>query len=407
MKTALRENIDWVGYVDWNERDFHSFVAERGITYNAYLVRDEKTALIDAVKEPFAADLIRNVSALTDPSKIDYVVCNHAEPDHAGALGHVIKAAPKATLLCTEKCAGILAAHMDTSGWKIQTVAEGETVSLGKRTLQFIETPMVHWPESMFTYIPEEKLLFSMDAFGQHYATSARFDDEVPLCTAMEELKSYYANIIMPFGRNVARVMDKIRELETEIIAPAHGIIWRKYIAGVLEAYDHWAAFRARPKVLILYDTMWKSTDEMARAILEGASQPGIEARLIHVRRNSLTDIATEVLDAAVIAFGSPTINRGMMPAAAAVLTYLAGLKPAKKAAMAFGTYGWSKGGPEAVEEGLKAVKWEILRDPLRSQYRPTAELLNECREAGMMLAEKAKEFGSDRRAAVRTCVDP
>ena len=393
MNTTLREGIDWVGYVDWTVRDFHGYTAERGTTYNAYLIRNEKTALIDTVKAPYGQHLLQNISALTPLRSIDYVVCNHAEPDHAGALPEIMAAMPNATLVCDQKCETALSRHFDTSGWKVEIVRTGDTVSLGNRTLHFIETPMVHGPESMFTYIPEERLLFSMDAFGQHYASSQRFDDEVSLETVLQEAKSYYANIIMPYGKQTTKVLQQMEAFGIEMVAPSHGLIWRSHVQEVLKAYRGWAAFRLKPKVLIIYDTMWESTGEMARAILEGAALPGVEVQLIHIRSSNLSRIAAESLDAATVAFGSSTLNAGMMPMVAAVLTYLKGLRPAGKAGLAFGSYGWGRGGPEAVDEYMKTMKWEILRNPLKAQYRPTAEILDECREVGKLLAVKAKEL--------------
>jgi len=407
MDTKLREDIHWVGCVDWNVRDFHSFDTQRGATYNAYLVGDEKTALIDTVKEPFADDLLRNVAARTELSRVDYVVCNHAEPDHSGALPRVMRALPRATLLCNKKCRAALSEHYDVSSWKIDLVAEGDTVSLGRRTLRFVETPMVHWPESMFTYVPEEKLLFSMDAFGQHYATSKRFDDQVSLCTVMEEAKTYYANIVMPFGKPVAACLEKAAALEIEMIAPSHGVIWRAHVPEILQAYRNWCAGRPRPKVVVIYDSMWGSTAAMARAVLEGASLPGVESVLIHIRSSTLTRIATEVLDAAAVALGSSTLNRGMMPMAAAVLTYLEGLRPVGKIGFAFGSYGWGRGGPEAVDVRLRELSWEMTREPIKAKYRPTPEVLDKCRAAGRMLAEKAAEIAADRVPGTRICVDP
>jgi len=395
MNTKLRDYIDWVGYVDWTLRDFHSYNIERGATYNAYLIRDEKTALIDTVKASYADNLLRNVSALTELSNVNYVICNHAEPDHSGGLPRVMDVIHDATLVCDKKCVDALSKHYDTSGWKIQIVASGDTISIGKRTLQFIETPMVHWPESMFTYIPEENLLFSMDAFGQHYTSSQRFDDEVPLCTVMEEAKTYYANIVMPYGKRVAALLEQVADFSIEMIAPSHGIIWRSHIPKIIEAYKNWSVCRPEPKVLVIYDTMWDSTGEMARAILEGASLPGVEAVLIHVRRSNLTRIATEVLDTAAVAFGSSTLNQGIMPMMGAVLTYLKGLRPTGKAGFAFGSYGWSKGGPQAVDEWLKAMKWDILREPINAQYKPTPEVLEECRAAGKLLVEKAIQISN------------
>ena len=408
MNTTLRKNIDWVGYVDWTIRDFHSYETARGATYNSYLVRDEKTALIDTVKAPFADRLLRNVSALTDLSDIDYVVCNHAEPDHAGGLPRVMKALPGATLVCNKKCVAALSrhfdtAHFDTSAWRIRVVTSGDTLPLGQRTLQFIDTPMVHWPESMFPFIPEEKLLFSMDAFGQHYATSGRFDDEVPLCTLMEEAKAYYATIVTPYGKQVAGVLEQAATLDIEMIAPAHGVIWRSQIAKIVEAYKDWSVCRPKAKVLVIYDTMWDSTGQMARAIHQGASLAGVEAVLIHIRRSNLTTIATEVLDSATVAFGSATLNRGMMPMAGAVLTYLKGLRPVGKAGFAFGSYGWGKGGPEAVGDCLENMGWQVLREPLKAQYRPMPKVLDECREAGKALAQKALEMAPNREDRQRS----
>jgi flavorubredoxin len=407
MNTTLREGIDWVGFVDWTVRDFHGYHTERGTTYNAYLVRDEKTALIDTVKAPYADRLLHNISGLVEPAAVDYVICNHAEPDHAGALPKVMAALPNAALVCNRKCQTVLSQYYDTSGWTVRLVADGERLSLGRRTLHFVETPMVHWPESMFTYVPEEKLLFSMDAFGQHLATSQRFDDQVPLCTIMSEAKAYYANIVMPYGRAVVPCLEKAAALEIETIAPSHGVIWRSRIAEILRAYRNWSVYRPKPKVLVIYDSMWESTAAMAGEILQGASLPGVQTELIHVRRSNLTRIAAEMIDTAAVAFGSSTLNRGMMPAAAAVLSYLGGLRPAGKAGFAFGSYGWSPGGPKAVDDALRAMKWEILREPLRAQYRPTPEILDQCAAAGKMLAEKAQQMAAGRSVAERVCVDP
>jgi len=305
----------------------------------------------------------------------------------------VMEAMPRATLVCNRKCEAALSKHYDTSSWKVRTVAEGDAIALGKRTLRFIETPMVHWPESMFTYVPQQKLLFSMDAFGQHYAASKRFDDEVSPSTLIEEAKAYYANIVMPYGRAVATCLEKVAPLGVEMIAPAHGLIWRSRVAEILSAYRAWSAGRPACKVVVIYDTMWESTARMAEAILEGASQPGVKTSLIHVRRSTLARIATTVLDAAGMAFGSSTLNREMMPMAAAVLTYLKGLGPAGKFAVAFGSYGWGRGGAEAVHRQLEAMQCELLGEPIRSQYRPTAEVLGQCRAAGRQLAEKAREM--------------
>lgn len=396
MDTQLRNNINWVGYVDWTVRDFHSYETVRGATYNAYLVQDSKTALIDTVKHLYADRLFENITAKTELEKIDYIIVNHGEPDHSSSLPQVVAACPNATVVCSKKCQQSLSLHYNTEGWKMKIVATGESISLGEKTLTFLETPMVHWPDSMMTYIPEEKLLFSMDGFGQHFASLHRFDDEVDMTEVMEEAKTYYANIVMPYGKQVTKTLDAAANLEIEMVAPAHGIIWRSHFPLILEAYKDWAVCRAAPKVVVIYDTMWESTAKMAQAMVDGIGEvEGIQAKLIAIRSSNLTEIATEIFDAAAVAFGSSTLNQGMMPMAGAVLTYLKGLRPVGKAGFAFGSYGWGKGGPEAIHEALADLKWEVLRDPLKSQFRPTPATLAECREAGVMLAEKAKAMTS------------
>lgn len=394
MNTVLREGINWVGFVDWTVRDFHSYETRRGATYNAYLVQDEKTALIDTVKYLYADQLIANIEKHTPLDRIDYIVVNHGEPDHSSSLPTMVEKCPNATIVCDKKCVQSLSMHYDTTGWNFQVVSTGESISLGKRTLTFVETPMVHWPDSMVTYLPEEKILFSMDGFGQHYASHNRFDDEVCLTEVMEEAKIYYANIVMPYGKQVAKTLEAASNLEIEMIAPAHGVIWRSHIAEIVGAYQDWCVCKAAPKVVVVYDTMWESTAKMANAMIDGVREvDGVDSKLIFIRSSNLTQMVTEIFDAATVAFGSSTLNQQMMPMAGALLTYLKGLRPVGKAGFAFGSYGWGKGGPEAVDEELKAMKWDVLRDPLKSQFRPTPEVLEECRAAGKMLAEKALEI--------------
>ncbi len=394
MNTQLKPGIDWVGYLDWNIRDFHSYDTQRGATYNAYLIRDEKTALIDTVKAPYAEFLLRNVREKTSLDKIDYVVCNHSELDHAGALPEVLRHLPNATLLCNAKCKEVLGTFFDISNWKIQVVAPGENVSLGSRSLAFVNTPMVHWPESMFTYIPEEKLLFSMDAFGQHLATTARFDDEWSLEHVLWEAKTYYANIVTPYGRQVIKTLETAATLPIEMIAPAHGLIWRKHLGNILASYGDWAAGRYHKKMLILFDTMWESTQIMAEEILRAAQEvsPDVDVHLMHVRKTSLTRIATEMLDAATVAIGTSTLNMQMMPQIAATITYLKGLKFREKSTFAFGSSGWGVGGPEQVHKSFEELKWSVIADPIRAKNRPTDDDLQRCRDAAKKLATIAAQ---------------
>ena len=392
MYARLAEGINWVGAVDWNIRDFHGYSTGRGSTYNAYLVQgQEKIALVDAVKRNFLDTLHANVSALVEPEKIDYIIANHGEPDHSGSLAAMLEATG-ATLITNEKGVSSLGGYYDTSGWPIEVVKTGDSLDLGGRSLNFVQVPMVHWPDSMVTYCPEEKILFSNDSFGQHFASSQRFDDENDLSVVMQEAKTYYANIVMLYGRPIAKALESVAGLDIAMIAPAHGVIWRKDLQAILDAYGDWILCRACPKVLVIYESMWHSTDLMAHEIVRGAAREGVEVKLFDVSNTHRTELATEVLDAAAIAFGSPTLNMTLMPEIAGVLTYLKGLAPKGKAGFAFGSYGWAPSGPRAVAEYLEGMDFELLREPLTAQWRPNDAVLQECREAGAMLAERAQQ---------------
>ena len=393
MNRAIVEGVHWVGFVDWNIRDFHGYVTDRGSTYNSYLVLDREPALVDSVKAPYAADLLRNVAELVPLADVRWVVCNHAEPDHSGALPAVMAACPNATLVCDQKCRDVLAIYYDTAAWKFKIVKTGDALSLGRRTLEFIETPMTHWPESMATWIPQDRLLFSMDAFGQHYATSGRFDDEVQDTVLFFEAKTYVANILMLYSGPVAKAVAAVRKLDPAIICPSHGVVWRSQVKRMLDLYEQWDVCQPVRKVVVMYDTMWKSTEAMAEAILQGAiaeGGPALDAKLYHVRSTTGTRLATEMLDVAAFAAGSPTLNGTLMPAMADALTYLKGLRPAHKAGFAFGSYGWGRGGPEEVEQYLQAMKVELLRPVLKLNYKPSPAGLDECRAAGRLLARQA-----------------
>ena len=396
MATELVKNINWIGYIDWDVRDFHSFNVPHGATYNAYLVQDEKTAVIDAVKAPYVSVLLRNIADKTDLAKVNYVVCNHAEPDHAGGLPELLAALPNATLLCNAKCKDVLSGYFDTGSWKIQVVTPETKISLGKRTLTFMDTPMVHWPESMFTCIPEDKILFSMDAFGQHIATSERFDDQChDLNTVAAEAKAYYANIVTPYSKQVQRVLEWAETMPAiRIIAPSHGIVWRSHGNIIVELYKRWAYGKCVPKVVVLYDSMWQSTAGIAEAIMNGAARESdkVCVRLLHVRKNPLDKIATELLDAAAVALGSPTMNTQVMPMMSAALTYIKGLKFLPKTAVAFGSYGWASAGASQLDKWIDDVNWTRLMPPIQVKFRPTEEVLKQAEEAGQKLAQVALE---------------
>lgn len=391
MNTKLTDNVFWVGHIDWSVRDFHGYTTSRGSTYNAYLVKGEKTALIDAVKGAYVATLLDNIQAHTPLEKIDYIVCNHAEPDHSGGLPAVMRACPNATLLCNAKCKDALSRHYDVSGWNIQVVKDTDTFSLGGgKTLQFFDTPMVHWPESMVTYIIEDELLFSMDAFGQHYASGFRFDDESDMCEVMQEAKTYYANIVLPYGRPVATALGRLGGLKLKIVAPSHGVIWRSRFAEIVAAYQDWMVCKPAKKVVVAYCSMWGSTRRMAEAVAAGAEELPVTVKLIDVNATDDTQVVTEVMDCAAFAAGSATLNMGVMPRMAATLTYLRGLKPVGKTGFAFGSHGWASKGAEEVAQYLQAMQMKPVREPLTCRFAPDAETLDACRAAGRALAEAA-----------------
>ena len=390
MPVQVTDAIDWVGVVDWSIRDFHGYTTSRGSTYNAYVLKGERVALLDTVKVGFADELLGRIERSVGCANVDYVVAHHAEPDHSGALPQVLDACPQAKVVCDKKCVEILSAYYDTSGWDFDVVATGDTLDLGGRSLSFVEIPMVHWPESMVSYCPEERVLFSNDAFGQHYASSCRFDDSGDFPVIMDEAKIYYANIVMLYGKQIAKALAALGGLDIEMICPAHGSIWRAHVAEILTAYGEWVTCHAAAKVVIVYSSMWHSTEMMARALAEGATRDGVTVRLYDIAASGRTVLATEVLDAAVLAVGSPTLNMTLMPDIAGLLTYLKGLSPTGKSGMAFGSYGWSPAGPKDVNGYLEEMAFDVLREPLTCKWRPTDEVLAECREAGAMLADRA-----------------
>lgn len=390
MKTTLTEGVTWVGFVDWNVRDFHGYVTDRGSTYNSYLIEDEKIALIDTVKARYATDFLARVAAGVPLDKVDYIVCNHAEPDHSGGFPAAVAACPNAEVVCNAKCRKALSKHFDVSNWKFRIVSDAETLSLGNKTLQFLDTPMVHWPESMVTYYIEKELLFSMDAFGQHYATSYRFDDEADMRKVMQEAKMYYANIVLPYERPVGNALERLGGLKISMIAPSHGVIWRSHIAEILEAYTDWRVSKPIKKVVVAFSSMWNSTRLMAKAIAAGAEESDVDVHLLDMAANNNTEFVTDIMDAAAVAFGSPTLNLGIMPRMASALTYLRGLKPKGKYGVAFGSFGWVPKGSDEVAEYMKAMNIEFICDPISSQFGPDEEVLERCRAAGRQLAQVA-----------------
>jgi len=386
----IAEDVYWVGCIDWNIRDFHGYSTYQGTTYNAYLIIDEKVTLIDTVKKEFADELLKNISELIDPQKIDYVISNHAEMDHSGGLARVMhKIGEGKPLYCSKMGHKNLSMHFPQK-WNYQPLADGSELSLGKKTLTFIETRMLHWPDSMFTYLKEDNILFSSDAFGQHFAGLERFDDQIGHAI-MPHAKKYFANILLLYAPLILKLVDKVSAmvLKLDMICPDHGIMWRKDPSRIIKAYVEWSQQEPARKAVVIYDTMWHSTGKMAEAIVDALGERGVAARVMHLRDCHRSDIMTEVLDAGAIIVGSPTINNGLFPTVSDFLTYMKGLKPRNKIAAAFGSYGWSGEAVKLITGELEAMKFEVIEPGVRIQYVPDNNSLEACYELGGKVAEK------------------
>ena len=375
----IKKGIYWVGGIDWNLRNFHGYLTQRGSTYNSYLIVDEKVVLIDNVKAYLADELIARVSQIVDPSKIDYIVQNHIEMDHSGSLPKLMKLCPNAKIVASAKGVEGLPKHYKNN-WEFIVAKAGGQLDLGKRTIQFVPTPMVHWPDNMVTYCPEEKIIFSNDAFGQHIASSERFDDEYPYNVMMHEAAKYYANIVMPYGRQVQKALEVVKSLEIDTICPSHGLMFRKYIPEILEKYAEWSTNQVIDKALIIYDTMWKSTETIAHSIQETFENKGYQTRLYNLQYTHISDIMTDVLTAKYICVGSPTLNNNILPTVASFLAYLKGLAPKKRKSLAFGSYGWGGQSVGIVERELEACGFEML-EKIRLQYVPDEDVLEKEKE--------------------------
>ena len=371
----VKPGIWWVGGIDWNERNFHGYSTEKGSTYNAYLIVDEHPTLIDTCKKPFADDLIERISHIIDPSRIEYVIANHVEMDHSGSLPRIMEAAPGATIYASAEWGvkGLKAHYGDA--YTYVGVKTGDSLCIGRRTLQFVETLMVHWPDNMVTFCPEDKILFSNDAFGQHFASSMHFDDEVGLPAVMEQAQKYYANIVMPYSHMVCRALNACAGLDFDMIAPSHGIIWRSHVADILEKYNAWANQEYGEYALVVYDSMWHSTEAMGRQIAEAFIEKDIPVRLFDLKANHISDIITELLEARYLAVGSPTLNNTMMPTVASFLCYVKGLTPRKsRVGIPFGSYGWSPKGPEAVAAALADAGYTLDFGTITCNWVPKEE---------------------------------
>jgi flavorubredoxin len=389
----IKDKVYWVGAVDWDIRDFHGYSTYKGTTYNAYLIMDEKITLVDTVKNPFKHDLINNISQIIDPGKIDYLIVNHVEMDHAGSVREVVDLIKPQKVFCSPMAHKTMLAYNLPAEYPYEVVKTGQSLSLGQKTVQFLETRMLHWPDSMFSYIPEDKLLISSDAFGEHWATSERFDDQVDMDELMAHAAKYYANILLLYSPLVQKLLGEVQKmgLAIDMIAPDHGLIWRSKPQAIIEAYDRWSKQVTSNKALIIYDTMWHSTEKMALAIADGLIREGISTKVLNLRYNHRSEIMTEALDAKAIICGTSTLNNNMLPRMADILTYMKGLKPVNRIGAAFGSYGWSGEAVGQVTQYLEDMKFTLATPGLKVLYGPTAEDLENCTALGRQVGQMVK----------------
>jgi len=394
MHEQLADGVHWVGVVDWGIRHFHGheLSTHRGTTYNAYLIRDEKTALVDTVWDPFADEFLARLRKTVDLADIDYIVANHAEPDHSGTLPALVRECPNATIVVSKKGAESIPGHYHEP-WNFQTVGTGDRISLGQRELLFVEAPMLHWPDSMFTYLAPDGILMPNDAFGQHYATAYRFNDQVDQDELYEEALKYYVNILTPFSPLVAKKIDELLGLGllVEMIAPSHGVLWRDEPLQIVRKYQEWAAQKGEVRAVVLYDTMWQATRRMAEAIGEGLRAEGVPYKLLHMSLTDRNDALVELFRSRGIVIGSPTLNNGLLPTVMPIMEDLRGLKFRNKVGAAFGSYGWSGEGVGLIEKHFETCKIPLAAEGVLAKWQPTEEDLARCRDLGRAVAAKVK----------------
>lgn len=376
LAKKIKSGIYWIGAIDWQLRDFHGYQTPLGSSYNAYLIVDKKVILIDTVKHHLFPEMLARLRSVIDPMSIDYVVTQHAEMDHAGSLPQLLSLATRAKVITSPAGKKALVAHFGQD-WSAQVVQSGETLLLGEHTLKFIWTPMVHWPESMVSYCAEEKILFSQDAFGQHMACSERFDFELPADLSFREAQKYYANIVMPYGLQVQSALTALAGMPLEMIAPSHGIIWSVQIPRIRDAYQKWSSHHTDTKAVIIYDSMWGSTEKIAYALASAFEAKHLPCILYDLKHNHISDIMTEVLVSRYVLVGSPTLNNHMLPTVAAFLTYLQGLAPRNRIGLAFGSYGWGGQSIQQIEASLKACDFKLL-PASKIQYVPSEKQLQD-----------------------------
>ncbi len=396
MGKKITDKVTWVGKVDWELKRFHGdeLSTSRGSSYNAYLVRDEKVALIDTVWKPYDKEFVSRLKQEIDLKQIDYIVMNHNEIDHSGALPELMREIPDTPIYCTKKGEAIIRGHYHED-WNFVTVKTGDTLSLGHTTLTFVEAPMLHWPDTMVTYMDSDQILFSNDIFGQHYASESLYDDAVEYADLMREAEKYYANIINLYSPLAARKINELLKLNLPIkmICPSHGVIWKTNPSAIVEQYLKWADAYQENQITIVYDTMWQSTRLMAEAIAQGIEEqdPDVTVKVMNASKDDKNDILTEIFQSKAVLVGSPTINYGYSFAIAGLLEMAKGLKFKKKKAAAFGSYGWSGEAPKQIAAHLTEAGFEVVDEGVKLLWVPDEDGLKQCVEYGKRFADAVK----------------
>ena len=389
----LCEGVHWVGAVDWDLRDFHGYTTEKGSSYNAYLVKAGKVALFDTVKLTAADQLISNLRVLIDPKQVDYIVLDHAEMDHTGALPELIELCQPEKVYCSPDCEKVLKAHFHRDDWPIELVKEGDALDLGGKTVRFFMAKMLHWPDSMVSYLEEDRILISNDIFGQHFATSERFDDQVDAGELAWQAAKYFVNIFNPTAAAMRKLLARLEaaEVKPAMLAPDHGVIWRAGVEQIWGRYQAWSSGETVDKAVLVYDTMWGSTASLAQAIGRGLASAGLSVKVFDLRYSHRSDIMTDVLDARAVLLGSSVLNRDILPEMAAMVTYMRGLKPQNKVGAAFGSYGWANTAVKKLNEAMTEMKFELVGDGVSVQYRPTDDDLDRAHAFGAEIGAAAK----------------
>ncbi|HIV67076.1 MAG TPA: FprA family A-type flavoprotein [Candidatus Mailhella excrementigallinarum] len=393
----LKPGIHWVGAVDFNLRNFHHYSrSPEGSTYNAYLIQDEKNVLVDTVSHHYFDELVAHISALVDPRKIDYIICNHLEQDHAGVLPRIVELCKPEKIFCSTMGLKSITRQFNTEGWPITAVKDGERLNIGKRNITFLETRMLHWPDSMVSYVEEDRVLFSNDAFGQNVATSRRFVDEYERPLLLRAMKDYYNNIVLPYSPMVLKTLDRVVQLgiPLDIIAPDHGLIFRtpEDIRFVLDSYRAFAEQKPKLRAVVAYESMWGATESMAYAVGDGLDDEGVPYVLMDMQHNHVSAVMNELADSGALILGSATRNNMPMVNMMALMAHVKGLKPQNLVGATFGAHGWSGEAPRMMAEELAAMKVEVVGEPVRAHFGAKAEELAACRELGAAVARTLKE---------------